>query len=60
MSNKKSVGYRSSKITKNTPAVLFEDDRALTALFYLNINPYGTFELDLSTRLAIQEAGVIT
>lgn len=36
-----------------------EDYRALTALFYLNINPYGTFELDLSKRLAIQKAGVI-
>jgi TnpA family transposase len=36
-----------------------EDYRALTALFYLNINPYGTFELDLSKRLAIQKAGTI-
>ncbi len=36
-----------------------EDYRALTALFYLNINPYGTFELDLSKRLAIQKTGVI-
>lgn len=36
-----------------------EGYRSLTALFYLNINPYGTFELDLSKRLAIQKAGVI-
>lgn len=31
-----------------------EDYRALTALFYLHINPYGTFELDLTKRLQIQ------
>lgn len=30
-----------------------EDFRALTALFYLHINPYGTFELDLMKRLNI-------
>ena len=30
-----------------------EDYRALTALFYLHINPYGTFELDLTKRLII-------
>ncbi len=35
-----------------------EDYRALNALFYLHINPYGTFELDLSKRLAIQRIGV--
>jgi TnpA family transposase len=28
-----------------------EDYRALTALFYAHINPYGTFELDLTKRL---------
>jgi TnpA family transposase len=28
-----------------------EDYRAITALFYLHINPYGTFELDLKKRL---------
>jgi hypothetical protein len=28
-----------------------EDYRALTALFYLHINPYGTFDLDLTKRL---------
>ncbi len=32
-----------------------EDYRALTALFYLHINPYGTFELDLNKRLMIQK-----
>lgn len=36
-----------------------EDYRALTALFYSHINPYGTFELDLSKRLIIQRNGVI-
>jgi TnpA family transposase len=36
-----------------------EDYRALTALFYLHINPYGAFELDLSKRLAIRKLGVI-
>ena len=30
------------------------DYRALTALFYLHINPYGTFELDLTKRLKIK------
>jgi TnpA family transposase len=30
-----------------------EDYRALNALFYLNINPYGTFDLDLTKRLII-------
>lgn len=30
-----------------------EDYRALTALFYLHINPYGTFELDFTKRLLI-------
>ena len=33
-----------------------EDYRALTALFYLHINPYGTFELDLTKRLMIARA----
>jgi len=28
-----------------------EDLRGLTPLFYLHINPYGTFELDLAKRL---------
>jgi TnpA family transposase len=30
-----------------------EDYRALTALFYLHINPYGTFEIDLTKHLQI-------
>ena len=30
-----------------------EDYRALTALFYLHINPYGSFEVDLTKRLMI-------
>lgn len=32
-----------------------DDYRALTALFYLHINPYGTFELDLTKRLLIDQ-----
>ena len=36
-----------------------EDYRALTALFYLHINPYGTFELDLLKRLKIQKIGAM-
>jgi Tn3 transposase DDE domain-containing protein len=32
-----------------------EDLRGLTPLFYGHINPYGTFRLDLSTRLDINE-----
>lgn len=35
-----------------------EDYRALTALFYLHINPYGAFELDLSKRLKIQKGAI--
>jgi len=31
-----------------------EDYRALTALFYLHINPYGSFEVDLTKRLIIK------
>ncbi|MBA4319780.1 MAG: Tn3 family transposase, partial [Flavobacterium sp.] len=37
-----------------------EDYRALTALFYLHINPYGIFELDLLKRLRIHEIGATT
>lgn len=34
---------------------LTEDDlRALTPLFYTHVNPYGTFELDMDTRLALE------
>ncbi|MHC0449744.1 MAG: Tn3 family transposase [Candidatus Lariskella arthropodorum] len=32
-----------------------EDYRALSALFYLHINPYGSFELDLTKRLFISQ-----
>ena len=32
------------------------DLRALTPLIYTHINPYGRFELDMSARLAIDEA----
>ncbi|MER2622856.1 MAG: Tn3 family transposase, partial [Accumulibacter sp.] len=33
-----------------------EDWRGLTPLFYGHINPYGTFHLDLNTRLEIETA----
>lgn len=32
-----------------------EDRRALTPLFYLHINPYGRFELDMDARIEIEE-----
>ena len=32
-----------------------EDFRALSPLIYAHINPYGIFELDMSTRLPIEE-----
>lgn len=32
-----------------------EDLRGLTPLFYGHINPYGTFHLDMGTRLDIEE-----
>jgi TnpA family transposase len=32
-----------------------EDRRGLTPLFYLHINPYGRFDLDMNTRLEIEE-----
>lgn len=32
------------------------DYRALTALFYSHINPYGSFEVDLTKRLIIQQS----
>jgi len=34
-----------------------EDRRGLTPLFWSNINPYGTFHLDMSTRLDLEGAG---
>lgn len=33
--------------------LIIEDRRALTPLFYLHINPYGRFELDMETRLPL-------
>ena len=38
--------------TKVTP----EDHRALNALFWSNVNPYGTFRLDLDSRLDLDLA----
>nr|WP_294043155.1 hypothetical protein [Thiolapillus sp.] len=32
-----------------------EDFRALTPLIYAHVNPYGIFELDMNTRLPIDE-----
>jgi TnpA family transposase len=32
------------------------DLRALTPLFYLHVNPYGKFELDMGTRLSLDAA----
>ena len=31
------------------------DWRALTPLFYGHVNPYGRFDLDMSSRLPLQE-----
>ncbi|WP_329305875.1 transposase [Streptomyces sp. NBC_01260] len=33
-----------------------EDRRGLTALFWSNINPYGTFRLDMNKRLNLRPA----
>ena len=33
------------------PRLSEEDRRALTALFWSNVNPYGTFRLDMDQRL---------
>jgi hypothetical protein len=33
-----------------------EDRRAMTPLIYGHITPYGTFRLDMSKRLAIEQA----
>lgn len=32
------------------------DLRALTPLFYLHVNPYGKFELDMGVRLSLDAA----
>jgi len=37
-------------------AMTAEDLRALSPLLYSHVNPYGVFNLDLSTRLPIDEA----
>jgi hypothetical protein len=34
-----------------------DERRALTPLFWSNINPYGRFRLDMSTRLDLSAAG---
>ncbi|MEU4587040.1 Tn3 family transposase [Kitasatospora aureofaciens] len=36
-----------------------EDRRGLTALFWSNVNPYGTFRLDMNKRLDLGSAGVV-
>jgi TnpA family transposase len=33
-----------------------EDLRALTPLFYTHVNPYGTFHLDMTTRLDLDQS----
>ncbi|MFB9252433.1 Tn3 family transposase [Sphaerisporangium melleum] len=35
-----------------------EDRRGLTALFWSNVNPYGTFRLDMDKRLDLVSAAV--
>jgi Tn3 transposase DDE domain len=32
-----------------------DDRRGLTPLFWSNINPYGTFRLDMNTRLDLEQ-----
>ncbi len=34
-----------------------DDRRGLTPLFWSNINPYGTFHLDMSARLDLDHTG---
>ncbi|MGW1659164.1 Tn3 family transposase [Streptomyces atratus] len=36
-----------------------EDRRGLTALFWSNVNPYGTFRLDMSKRLDLGPAAAV-
>jgi hypothetical protein len=36
-----------------------EDLRALTPLIYAHVNPYGRFELDMATRLPLDEPAVL-
>jgi hypothetical protein len=37
-----------------------DDLRALTPLIYAHVTPYGTFRLDMSKRLAIDQDSVAT
>jgi len=39
-----------------TERLTVEDRRALTPLIYGNVNPYGLIRLDLTQRLALDEA----
>ena len=41
-----------------TQRMLRDDLRALTPLIYAHVTPYGTFRLDMSQRLAIEEDAV--
>ncbi|MFJ6918642.1 Tn3 family transposase [Streptomyces sp. NPDC101133] len=36
-----------------------EDRRGLTALFWSNVNPYGTFRLDMDKRLDLAPAAMV-
>ncbi|WP_344884397.1 hypothetical protein [Nonomuraea antimicrobica] len=36
-----------------------EDRRGLTALFWSNVNPYGTFRLDMNTRLNLETTAAV-
>jgi hypothetical protein len=36
-----------------------DDRRGLTALFWSNVNPYGTFRLDMEERLDLVPAGAV-
>ena len=36
-----------------------EDLRALTPLFYNHVNPYGTFHLDMTTRLDLDRPSLL-
>jgi hypothetical protein len=36
-----------------------EDRRGLTALFWSNVNPYGTFRLDMDKRLDLASATAV-
>jgi hypothetical protein len=36
-----------------------EDQRGLTALFWSNVNPYGTFRLDMDKRLDLAPAAAV-